>query len=137
MPFSRSTPNDPEILSAPDEDPGITDRDLRDVVTRFRTLSAERKRAVLPRLDRPQEPCPILRYRSVSTQSFVEAKIQTRDESTPGVCRFDDEEVQSAEIRLSACLPYPARYTANLLPTEATVSGRPQRHGRPQPLRGG
>lgn len=42
--------DDPEILKARREDMRASDREVRDMITRFRGLSADRKREVLPRL---------------------------------------------------------------------------------------
>lgn len=41
---------DPEVLAAFEHDLGVDDRELNDLVTRFRSLATERKRAVLPEL---------------------------------------------------------------------------------------
>jgi hypothetical protein len=182
---------DPEIVSARAEDIGLNDRELRDLVTRFRTLSAERKRQVLPeliselvrddfavrneftmrielhadltpdchRLDLSlgwvgrlpgaatvevvsdedllagayardscifrelvpidpgtfaqataalQAPGPILRYKPVNSPSFVEAKISSEHTPAVGIYQFDNDDIPTADIRLRACLPYPA-----------------------------
>lgn len=219
--------DEPEILSALDEDTGMSDREVRDVLTRFRGLSADRKRDVLPRLvnelfrddlavrnvftmrievhgnltpgchrldlslgwtgrlpaqasvevvadeeklglayTRPgcifrelvpidpdtfadataalREPCPVLRYRSADNKDFIKPSLQNRDEAEAGIYRFDNPEVQSAEIRLSACLPYPAELPMYPVMLGAyPVAGRamitmvtdPLRCGRPHALR--
>jgi hypothetical protein len=219
--------DDPEIVLARAVDADLGDREVRDLITRFRTLSTDRKQKVLPvlvselirdqfsvrndfmmrielhadltsdchRLDLSlswfgslpahatvevaadeellagayaQERCifrelvpinpetmtraiatlqvasPVLRYKPVAARSFLEAKIQMGDSPASGIYEFDNEAAPSAEIRLSACLPYPADLPMYPVMLGAyALSGRsvitmvtdPRSCGRPHALR--
>ena len=53
---------------------------------------------------------PALRFKAADSQTFEQAKIQGDDDAGQ-IYQFDNEEVPVAEIRLTACLPYPADLT--------------------------
>lgn len=85
---------------------------------------------------------PTLRYKAASTNAFEQAKIQG-DEGGQ-IYQFDNEEVPVAEIRLTACLPYPADLTMYPVMLGAyAVAGRaeitmvtdPKYAGQPHALR--
>jgi hypothetical protein len=50
---------------------------------------------------------PTLRYRAANSNTFEPARIQDVHEGGQ-IYHFDNEEVSVAEIRLTACVPYPA-----------------------------
>jgi hypothetical protein len=182
---------DPEIMVALAEDSSATDRDIRDLMTRFHALNAEQKRALVAtlagelsrdhsatrtsfkmrielhagltadchRLDvslawvgrlpagatvevapdeedlglaYSREQCifrelvpleakpftdamtvlhdrqPVLRFKPAGASSVIQARIQNGAEPVGVTYQFDNEEIRSAEIRLTASLPYPA-----------------------------
>jgi hypothetical protein len=53
---------------------------------------------------------PSLRYKAANSHTFEQARIQDGHEGGQ-VYQFDNDEVPVAEIRLTACLPYPADLT--------------------------
>lgn len=182
---------DPEIVEARDADAAATDRGVRDLMTRYHSLSIERRRALVATLaaelsrdsaatrasfkmrivlhagltddchrldvslgwvgrlpaqatvevasdeehlklayDREQcifrelvpmdaEPFaaataalhdrqPELLFRPAGGNKSIKANVRKSDEPVGVTYQFDNEEVNSAEIRLNACLPYPA-----------------------------
>jgi len=86
---------------------------------------------------------PGLRFKAASSHTFEQAKIRGDD---PGgqIYQFDNEEIPVAEIRLTACLPYPAGLTMYPVMLGAyAVAGRaeitmvtdPEYAGQPHALR--
>lgn len=86
---------------------------------------------------------PALRYKAADSHTFERARIQDSHEGGQ-IYQFDNKEVPVAEIRLTACLPYPADLTmypvmlgayAVAGSAEITMVTDPACSGRPHALR--